>query len=130
MDPVSSSTDLSLSTEAIDPGVIAGLRELDDGGGELLGELITLFLADSPPRIEAVREAIAGNDATGVVRAAHALKSSAANLGAQNVAMLCQRLESVGRSGQLGGAGELFQRLEHEFAVARAILESQRQAEA
>ena len=124
METVSSSSDLPLSPEPIDPNVIAGLRDLDDGGGGLLGELIDLFFADTPPRLVAVRQAHGAGDAQGLVRAAHALKSSAANLGAQNMATLCQRLESLGRAGDLGGAGPLVDRLDAEFQGVRALLPS------
>jgi PAS domain S-box-containing protein len=93
--------------EAIDAAVIDGLRELDDGGDGLLHEVIDLFLEETPPRLDAIAAAVGAGDTESLWRAAHALRSGAANLGAIRVVRLCDMLEKRGRAGLHDGAAEL-----------------------
>lgn len=46
-------------------------------------------------------EEMNAGDLAGAVRAAHALKSSSANVGAQRLAAICQSMERHGRSGDI-----------------------------
>lgn len=102
--------------DVLDQSVIASLRELGgDDGGALLRELIGLFLADSPPRLNEIESAMTAGDAKGVEKAAHALKSSCANLGATRMAELCRQLEQSGRSGALDSARETVLTSKAEF---------------
>jgi HPt (histidine-containing phosphotransfer) domain-containing protein len=71
-----------------------------------------------------MRKAIAAGDADALRKAAHALKGSSANLGAQQVSAVSAELEKLGRSGTVQGAEALFARLESEFARALAALAS------
>jgi HPt (histidine-containing phosphotransfer) domain-containing protein len=61
-------------------------------------------------------------------RAAHSLKSSSANLGAQNLSELCKELENMGRLGKLEGSAHKLDVLEFEFEAVRNALELQRDA--
>jgi HPt (histidine-containing phosphotransfer) domain-containing protein len=79
----------------LDQGVIASLRELggeDDPG--LFIELVNLFLSDTPERLHALGEAMDRRDPSALERAAHALKSSSANLGATELSALFRDIES------------------------------------
>jgi len=51
--------------------------------------------------VEDLRLALLRADAEAVRQSAHALKSSSQNVGAHGVASLSQRLEEMGRSGEL-----------------------------
>jgi two-component system, sensor histidine kinase and response regulator len=108
---------------ALDPAVVAELRRLADAaGGEVLDQLAELFARDTPERLATLRRAAAEGDARVVAEAAHALRGSAANLGATTMAHLCQRLESQARSGSTQAAEELVARLEALFPrVAQAV---------
>ncbi len=111
---------------ALDQNVIASLRELggDDDPG-LFVELVELFLEDTPPRIHALVAALAQNDATALERAAHALKSSAANLGALELSVLFRDIESAGREKNLQRAKPLVARTSEEFQRVEAALRSE-----
>ncbi len=111
------------TTDPLDPGVLASLRELGDR--ELLKELGELFLEDVPPQLEALREAIEGGDASSVQRVAHTLKGSCGNMGATRMSTICAELEDVGRSGELERAPVLVERLEAEFGSVRPALEAE-----
>src|SRR4029079_12357427 len=88
----------------LDPNVVEHLRSLDDGSGTFLAEVATLFLEDTPARIEAIRNAVERNDARAMADHAHGLKSSAANVGAMELRELCIALEEIGGRGNVAGA--------------------------
>lgn len=108
---------------AVDDDAIQALRELDRPGEQsFLAEMIQIFFEDSPPRLAALRSALARGDAAEVTDVAHALKGSCSNFGAQDLERLCKSLESAGRSGQLDGADALLEELFAEYARVRAAL--------
>ncbi|MBI1947502.1 MAG: Hpt domain-containing protein [Deltaproteobacteria bacterium] len=78
----------------LDEVVLKRLRELralvERPGENLLGDLLVLFERDSKARLEALR---AASSPTARKNAAHALKGSAANLGARTVAALALAIE-------------------------------------
>ena len=110
----------------LDRGVIASLRELggDDDPG-LFTELVGMFLADTPERMHALSEAMEKRDPTALERAAHALKSSSANLGALELSVLFRDIEAAGREKDLSRAGPLVARTQPEFAKVEAALRSE-----
>lgn len=70
------------------------LKRLERFGGlKLREELTTLFLEEAPARIASARAALATGDVAGVRAMAHALKSSAGQMGAQRMQSICERLE-------------------------------------
>ena len=116
---------MSDSQPILDKGVIASLRELggDDDPG-LFIELVNMFLSDTPERMRALSEAMEKRDPTALERAAHALKSSSANLGALGLSGLFRDIEAAGRSKDLSRAEPLVARTRPEFAkVEKALRE-------
>jgi len=89
------------------PDLLAGL----DGDHLLLQELATIFLSDYPERLAAIRSAVEQRDAGALQAAAHSLKGSAANFGAPEAVSAAERLESMGRSGDLAGVKDAFTNL-------------------
>lgn len=113
-------------TRAIDPAVIASLDEAwEEGEADLVVELIDLYLGDSPQWVDAMRAAAAGDNATGLKRAAHTLKGSSGSLGVREVAETCRKLE-LNYNGSAARVEELLQELDREFATARAALGAER----
>jgi CheY-like chemotaxis protein len=114
--------------EIIDPVIIAGLRQLrTPGKGDPLAEFIDLFLREAPAGLDAMSEAVAKNDPTSlarVVSAAAALKGSAGNLGARQLAALCEEIEQAARNWMLADTKPIIQRARLEFDRARAVLET------
>lgn len=111
---------------AIDLDALATLRELqEEGEPDLLSELVELFLTDAAPRLRSLWEAVDRSDAAVVETQAHALKGSCANFGARPMAEICERLQSVGHSGDVTNASGLLARLQAEFERVEDALSSE-----
>ena len=82
-------------TEAIlDPAV---LEELEASvGAEFLAELVQTFLEEAPAMIETMSASAASEDADGLRRAAHSLKSNANTFGLAALAEVAKRIELEG----------------------------------
>jgi len=92
------------------------------GNRRLLSQSIRLFLADYPQRLAEIREAIGRGDANALARAAHALKGSVGNFALKDVFAIAQRLETMGRKGELATAGQQCIALESELALVSTQL--------
>ncbi len=102
--------------EVIDPGALETIRSLQPPGTEdLLTKIITLFLEDTPGRLDDLHECIQKKDAVGVRFLAHSLKSSSANLGAFSLSALLKELEEQARNNALSTDLSLFFRIREEF---------------
>ena len=102
---------------SIDPEAIANLRELNPGdGGEFLREIISIYLEDTPKRIEDLKTTLKASDVGAFTRAAHTIKGSSANVGAQVLRGIAERLEIMSRRDGLGQAGSVVAEIEAEFA--------------
>ncbi len=108
----------------------AALNELREDTGEAFGRMIKVFVEDLPAHIRAIEDAVAANDAAALTQAAHSLKGSSGNLGAQGLSRTCARLESSGRQGVAQGLGPMIQQLrsESERAVKALLKETSAQA--
>jgi CheY-like chemotaxis protein len=93
-----------------------------EGDEELLGDLIALFLQESPSSLSAIRAAVAAGDAEGVAETAHALKGAVANFSAPAALAAASRLEEIGRSRNLGEAGFILERLAEEMECLQEAL--------
>jgi HPt (histidine-containing phosphotransfer) domain-containing protein len=110
---------------SIDPDKIAELKELALGADPgWLESLVHRFLEDAADRLEKLRVAYRNNDAKTVGEVAHALKGSSATMGASQMKQLAERLQSLGRSGSLGGAEPLIQEMERALDMARRLIEN------
>lgn len=84
----------------IDMKAIAKLRQLTKPGDDsLLINLINLFIESAHEGAAQIFQALNAHDWETVRSCAHSLKSSSANLGAVNLAELCQRLEELAIAG-------------------------------
>jgi PAS domain S-box-containing protein len=93
---------------------------------ELVIEVIELFLADAPARLEAMREGLARDEAGAVGKAAHALKGGCHYVGATKMAELCNKLEDLGHAGAVEGMEGYLSALELEFDRVRRFLEAEK----
>ena len=80
-----------MSNPILDPSAIERLARI--GGNRLVHAMVGSFLENGAARIQSAREAAAAGDAQGVSDAAHALKSSAGNLGATTLQLTAQKVE-------------------------------------
>ena len=98
--------------------VAATLRNLG-GDTTLLEELVALFLQRYPAMLEEIRAALASRDQEAVEQAAHALKGTAGNLCASEVALSAGQLDALGRLGTLAEGPIIYVQLEK--AVLRLV---------
>lgn len=105
----------------LDPAVIETLRQLTPPGEpDVLTEVLQMFLAEVPPRIDRLRNAWAAGNIEEMYRAAHSLKGSAGNIGAQRLLKVCSQLDESGRTGDLARAAPLVGELGVEFGKVAA----------
>lgn len=69
-------------------------RQLGDAGGDLVAELIALFLVQGRDLVGQIETAEAAPDVLRLRAAAHKLKGSTATLGGDRLAAVCQRIET------------------------------------
>lgn len=103
----------------LDPETIAELLDLDDGAGEFLDELIEAYNSDSPMRIAEIERCLGAGDASGMAKAAHALKGSSGNIGAKRLMTAAFQLEKSGKAGNLEGCAAQLASLKAEYGSAK-----------
>ncbi len=102
----------------LDQDALSLLRDLD-GTGAVLERLIRLFLSDAVQDLISIRH---GNPGP-AKKAAHNIKSSAANMGALRLATLCQDLETLLDRGEEEHREAAAERIVEAFEEARVLLE-------
>lgn len=85
-------------------------------------EVVELFLAGATEGLRDLRRSEGAGDAAGALRAAHKLKGSARNVGAEALATLAERVEERGRSGHVDGMAGLVEDAEAHLGLLRDAL--------
>jgi len=99
------------------------LRSLDaEGAPSVFRTVVSMFLDDTPSRIEQLKSAVDRGDTKSIERVAHALKSSCGTVGADFLAELCATLEAKGRSEDREDLEGLVRLLDEEFSIVRLLL--------
>jgi len=98
----------------LDPTQINALRDLM---GNDFDALIVVFRADSTEQIEAIVRAASQNDPDGLRLQAHSLKGACSNLGAIDLAALCERIEAFARQHDCVMAQSLIAELYAEYGA-------------
>jgi signal transduction histidine kinase/CheY-like chemotaxis protein len=124
--PVNAVTDQSPAraetVDAINLRALESMRALDPAGGlGVMKRIVTLFLQSADQQLQRVEQAMQAGDMPQLKRTAHALKSGAGNVGAEQLAALYRQLERLAQEQQLAAARELLPSIQHEHqrAVAR-----------
>jgi len=94
-----------------------------DGDWGLFREVVGIFAADCGTMLALIRDAVQLGDPAGLRRAAHTLKGALSNFGARAPLALAGELESLGKSGELAGAGDTIAVLETELLRLLEALE-------
>ena len=91
-------------------------------GGNGFEKLVRIYLKRAQAIIGDLRAAVGEGDAEGIARAAHSLKSTSYQLGAERMGDVCAELEALGRQGVTDGAAALAAELDRLFpAVTEAL---------
>jgi len=98
-------------------------REYDDEALTMTREVVSLFLTDTPARLEGVAAAIATGDAQALATAAHALKGSAGNVGAVALQRQASELEALAKSGFPADAPERAAALQATWELTQARMQ-------
>lgn len=111
--------------EVLDDATLQQLLDLDDGALGLVEEMYQIFRDDTPPRIQALGEALQAGNLTEMGDVAHAIKGASATMGATRVRAVALALETAGRKG-VGEVplADLFPILQVEFEKAVKGLEA------
>jgi HPt (histidine-containing phosphotransfer) domain-containing protein len=102
--PDKSVLDLSRLEEAFD----------DDRSG--IAELLEMALETGAKHRRALEEGLANGDAHMVARAAHSIKGSAGNIGANGVYQIAVELDEHARTGNLDGSAERIRAIDDAYA--------------
>ena len=121
---VGPSTDTRQPTaDTLDAAALETLRGmLADAEPGMMAALLDALFEDAPRLVEQMRSGISEGNAELTQRAAHTLKSDAAQFGALRLADHCRELEYLARSGSLGGAGALLTAVEEAWSEASSAL--------
>ncbi|MEN9676837.1 MAG: hypothetical protein RIS76_2733, partial [Verrucomicrobiota bacterium] len=94
--PASPAASVESEDVILDPTMLNNFRSLRvPGQPDPVAELVDLFVADLPPRLEALRTAVAEGQTAAIKAAAHTLKGSASNMGGRRLAAACAAVESA-----------------------------------
>ncbi|GMR11946.1 MAG: hypothetical protein BMS9Abin29_0132 [Gemmatimonadota bacterium] len=103
---------------------LAALDRLEEwGGADLKRQMVRLFLESAPERIDQIRTCEDDDPGDIPERGSHSLKSSAANVGAQEVRRLAEEIEGHAANGDLDTVRALVPKIEAAFDRARDALE-------
>lgn len=110
--------------KCIDETALERLRAV--GGRKLVRQMIDLFLSNAPERIEAARSGEKAGDLRAVERAAHSLRASAANFGANVLYELAGEIERLALENRGDKISSLLRDLEEAFAQVKTRLEEEK----
>ncbi|TKB54431.1 MAG: response regulator [Nitrospira sp.] len=93
------------------------------GRPDPVAKILTSFLESSATYVSAIHQAVVHQDAEALSRAAHALKSSSAMIGAMELSKILKDFESMGRQSDLAGCQARMAELDTVYeAVRQAVL--------
>jgi CheY-like chemotaxis protein/HPt (histidine-containing phosphotransfer) domain-containing protein len=110
----------------VNPRALNAIRAMMGTDGDALArKVIRTYLDDTPSGLARMQAAAAAHDADALRKAAHGVKSSSANVGAERLSRLCRDLEMLGREGTTDGAAALLAQVSGEFERVAASLTAQ-----
>jgi signal transduction histidine kinase/DNA-binding response OmpR family regulator len=115
---------LVLSDVPLADQVLEQIRALRrPGRPDPVAKILTSFLESSATYVSAIHQAVVHQDAEALFRAAHALKSSSAMIGAMGLSSVLGDFELLGRQGNVAGSHERMAELDTVYeAVRQAVL--------
>ena len=115
-----------MTAPTIDPVTFAALKEMT--GNDFALELVDTFLEEAPGMLDALRGALAAQDADKFRRAAHSLKSNSNTFGALALGAMARELELAGVANVAARGADPLAEVAQEYARVAAALNSLRHA--
>jgi two-component system sensor histidine kinase/response regulator len=113
------------SDSPLDETVLDNIIALQqEGMPDILGELIEIYLKESENLIQTLSHSMEDNDAEGMARSAHSLKSSSGNMGAMALAELCKDMEVNGRRQMTDHAVDDYNQIIAEYQRVQSALKN------
>jgi PAS domain S-box-containing protein len=110
-------------TGPLDAAVLDALAALQaEDEGDIVAELVEIFVRETDPRMERLQKAIETDDPELLMREAHGLKGTAASIGAGKLAQIAKGMEEGGLAGSVDGADALLRDLRDEYARVSVAL--------
>ncbi|MFK8066662.1 MAG: response regulator [Gammaproteobacteria bacterium] len=94
-----------------------------EGAPDILKKIVGLYFENSKKIVDEIEKAVNEKDAKKIRSAAHSLKSSSANLGAEDLANLCKEMELSGKENQLDSIDKMLIELKQNYVSTCRALE-------
>jgi HPt (histidine-containing phosphotransfer) domain-containing protein len=112
----------------VDLAVLRSYEKIQlDGEPDLIVELIDLYLEDARRRLNVMKESLTNRNWLSVKREAHSLRGSSGNLGALQMALICDQIEGLESPDLFPGIEALLGCLEEELEQVVHIFVAERQ---
>jgi HPt (histidine-containing phosphotransfer) domain-containing protein len=98
------------------------LADLTEGDRQSMRELVDLFYTQTELQLKQIEDAVRANNSAAVGHIAHSCKGASATLGMTRLAAVLLKLEKLGKSGALTGAGEFCAEARREFKDIQVFL--------
>jgi HPt (histidine-containing phosphotransfer) domain-containing protein len=98
------------------------LRRMDNDD-DIIVLIVEAFLEDIPARIDAIESALTSTDFNQLIREAHSIKGTAANIGAKALSQYALELEQAAKLEDNDVSQQTFETLKECFAELKIILE-------
>jgi HPt (histidine-containing phosphotransfer) domain-containing protein len=108
----------------VDLKALDRLRRL--GGDELVVKMIDLFVSHAEPKVELAVAGFDAGDLNVVERSVHSIRSSAANVGAEELREVAAKIERLAAEKKDAQLRPLLTDLENAFHRAKAVLQQER----
>lgn len=107
----------------LNPAAIQALRDLSpDGNMDFLRELVAIYLTDTPKQLAQLEDALSRQDAVVATRAAHSIKGSSGNFGAEYFSHLAQDIETACKANNLAAASSFLPNFKKHCALVNEAL--------
>jgi signal transduction histidine kinase/CheY-like chemotaxis protein/HPt (histidine-containing phosphotransfer) domain-containing protein len=93
-----------------------------EGDVDLLKEIAEMFLEETPLILAKIKDAVRRGDHNALERAAHTVKGSVGNFAAKHAFQAAQRVEQIGRDGDMGEAEDAYKALDAEIEKLKPAL--------
>lgn len=111
-----------LTSPTLDRSVLTELQQMCGPDTNLVEELISIFLADTPMQLLALQDALRNANYVEVERQAHRLKGSASAIGADRLREICEQIEQYARTGLVPAPDSAAQWVDEELSALRKAL--------